>query len=90
MSVKGKSQSVDLFTARRSITKAETEAWAAHASGLELFYKRDFEKAADRFAEVRSILPGDEISQVFFDRCRYFLHNPPPVNWNGAVVVKEK
>jgi class 3 adenylate cyclase/HAMP domain-containing protein len=90
VSVKGKSQSVDLFTARRSLTKAETEAWAAHASGLELFYKRDFEKAADRFAEVRSILPGDEISQVFFDRCRYLLHHPPPVNWNGVVVLKEK
>ncbi len=90
VSVKGKSQSVDVFTARRSLTKAETEAWAVHASGLELFYKWDFEKAADCFAQVRSILPGDEVAQIFFDRCRYLLHHPPPVNWNGVVVVKEK
>jgi adenylate cyclase len=90
VSVKGKSQSVDLYTARRALSKAEAEAWGIHASGLELFYKRDFEKAADSFAQVRSILPGDDTSQIFFDRCRYLLHHPPPVNWNGVVVLKEK
>jgi adenylate cyclase len=90
VSVKGKSQSVDLFTARRVLNKDEEEAWGIHASAIELFYRRDFEKAADLFSKVRVILPGDEISQIFFDRCRYLLHHPPPQNWNGVVVLKEK
>jgi adenylate cyclase len=90
VSVKGKSQSVDVYTARRSLSAPEQEAWEAHAKGLELFYKKDFENAADMFAEVRRILPHDEISQVFFERCRYFIHHPPPANWNGVVILKEK
>ena len=90
VSVKGKSQSVDIFTARKALNKDEEEAWGIHASAIELFYRRDFEKAADLFSKVRAILPGDEISQIFFDRCRYLLHHPPPENWNGVVVLKEK
>jgi len=90
VSVKGKSQSVDLFTARKALNKDDEEAWGIHASAIELFYRRDFEKAADLFSKVRAILPRDEISQIFFDRCRYLLHHPPPENWNGVVVLKEK
>lgn len=90
VSVKGKSQSVDVYTARPSVSPAEREGWEAHARGLDLFYHKEFEKAADLFTQVRSILPGDEISQMFFERCRYLIHHPPPANWNGVVIQKEK
>jgi len=90
VSVKGKSQSVEVYTARPSLRPAEQEAWEVHTRALELFYRKDFEKAADLFTQVRTILPGDEISHVFFERCRYFIHHPPPAQWNGVVILKEK
>jgi hypothetical protein len=40
--------------------------------------------------QARTILPGDEISQLFFERCRHFIHHPPPAQCNGVVILKEK
>jgi class 3 adenylate cyclase/HAMP domain-containing protein len=90
VAVKGKRQPVDIYTARPSLTPAEKEAWEVHARALELYFGMEFEKAADLFSRVRAILPHDELSQVFFERCRLLIHNPPGQGWNGTVVIREK
>ncbi len=88
--VKGKDQPVDIYTARASLTPAEKEAWDVHARALEQYFGMDFEGAADLFSQVRAILPHDELSQVFFERCRQLIHNPPGKGWNGTVLIREK
>jgi adenylate cyclase len=90
VAVKGKRQPVEVYTARSALTPAEKEAWDVHARALELYFKMDFEKAADLFSQVRTILPADELSQVFFERCRQLIHKPPRPDWNGTVVIREK
>ncbi len=90
VSVKGKNLSVEVYTARASISPREKEAWEMHDRALGLYFKSEFEKAADLFTQVRSLLPGDELSQLFFERCRKLVHRPPPANWNGTVVLREK
>ena len=90
VAVKGKSNWVDIFTARRLLGKDEQEGWRLYALGLELYYKRRFAQAANLFGQVGKVLPGDETAARFIERCRLFLANPPEPDWNGVSVISEK
>ena len=90
VAVKGKSNWVDIFTARRLLDKDQQEAWRLHALGLDLYYKRKFEQAAACFSQVRKVLPGDESAARFIERCRLYTAEPPGPEWDGVVVISEK
>jgi len=51
---------------------------------------RRFQEAAETFARVQSILPGDGAASVLEMRCRTYVASPPPENWTGAHVATEK
>ncbi len=36
------------------------------------------------------IVPSDQPSKIFIDRCRYYNDNPPPENWNGVWIMEDK
>ncbi len=91
VAVKGKKQGVGIYTARRKLNDAEAEAWALHNGAMEMFYPgRDFQGAAERFHQVRNILPQDHAAELLEGRCREFLRNPPPKDWDGVTVMEHK
>jgi class 3 adenylate cyclase len=91
VAVKGKSQGVKIYTARRQLADAEAEAWAMHNEAMEMYYPgRDFQAAAERFQQVQRILPQDYAAQLLESRCREFLQNPPPKDWDGVTVMEHK
>ncbi len=90
VAVKGTTKGVDIFTARRQLSGQEEDAWRIHAAGLELYYKRQFQKAAEAFSDVRKILAGDETAGRFLERCKFLSANPPLEEWTGVVVISEK
>ena len=47
-------------------------------------------KAAKYFRQVSKLLPGDEVSAMYFDRCKSYLNSPPPANWKGIHFLTEK
>jgi len=64
---------------------------------LELFnegrknYKlMKFDVAKDLFAKALSVDPEDGPSKEYFDRCKRYLQNPPPEDWDGVSVMKTK
>ena len=64
---------------------------------LELFnegrknYKlMKFEAAKDLFAKALNVDPEDGPSKVYFARCKHYLQNPPPDDWDGVFVMKTK
>jgi len=64
---------------------------------LELFnegrknYKlMKFEVAKDLFAKALNVDPEDGPSKVYFARCKHYLQNPPPEDWDGVFVMKTK
>jgi hypothetical protein len=64
---------------------------------LELFnegrknYKlMKFEAAKDLFAKALSVDPEDGPSKVYFARCKHYMQNPPPEDWDGVFVMKTK
>jgi adenylate cyclase len=88
--VKGKTSGVGIYTAKQTLSAKEEEAWAASERGMKAFFGRDFASAEALFARVGSLLPGDEPAALLAERCAAFLREPPPADWTGAVVMKEK
>jgi adenylate cyclase len=85
IAVRGSEKGVSVWTARRALSETERKAWALHEHGFQLYLTRDFGRAVSFFSEVQALLPDDEPSRMFIERCRRFSKNPPPPGWNGVV-----
>ena len=57
---------------------------------MAAYFKGAFDRAAVMFSEVQQILPDDYPSQLMAERCAAYRSDPPPANWNGVEVMKEK
>ena len=54
----------------------------------ELYRGRRFEKALEIYSRLAK--EGDGPSEVFEGRCRQFIAEPPPSDWNGVWVMLRK
>jgi class 3 adenylate cyclase len=90
VAVKGKSQGVRIYTVKRNLSPQEENAWALHEQGMDCYYRRQFREAAEKFREVVTIIPGDTNARNLFGRCKVYLTNPPPPDWNGVEVMQTK
>jgi adenylate cyclase len=55
---------------------------AQYERGLELVRSRDFELAARYFEAALELDPEDGPSALYAERCRDYLINPPPADWD--------
>jgi adenylate cyclase len=62
----------------------------AYESGLDCYQRRDWPNAIEHFGRSLEILPTDQPSQIFIDRCCFYAENAPPENWNGVWIMEEK
>jgi adenylate cyclase len=90
VTVKGKSEGVKIFHPCRQIDKTQAKGWKLHHLGMDLYYQREFEKAAKYFTYARELLPDDPILSIYLARCRNYLKSPPPPSWQGVSVLSEK
>jgi class 3 adenylate cyclase/HAMP domain-containing protein len=90
VAVKGKSQGVRIYTVKRNLNETEERAWALHNQGMELYHRRGFREAAEKFREVVSLLPDDFNARILFNRCAACIKDPPPAEWNGVEVMQSK
>ncbi|RKY58081.1 MAG: hypothetical protein DRP95_06300 [Candidatus Latescibacterota bacterium] len=58
--------------------------------GLKLYQERRWEEAIPCFQEALRINPEDGPSLTFLRRCRAFLLNPPPEDWDGVFELETK
>jgi adenylate cyclase len=92
--VKGKSQptlayeSLDHYEAERYPNL--TGMIGAYEAGLICYQRRAWTDALGHFGKALELVPSDRPSQIFIDRCRYYLDNPPPEDWNGVWIMDEK
>jgi adenylate cyclase len=92
--VKGKTQPVGVYEILDYHTD-ETfpylmEALNQFKFGLAEYRARRFEKAAGVFTEVLKLHPTDKPSALYAERCRHFIANPPPDDWNGVWIMHDK
>jgi class 3 adenylate cyclase/HAMP domain-containing protein len=90
VAVKGKSLGVNIYTVERKPDEAKEKAWAVHNQGMELYYRRSFREAADKFREVIGMLPDDFNARILFNRCAAYIKDPPPAEWNGVEIMQSK
>jgi class 3 adenylate cyclase/HAMP domain-containing protein len=88
--VKGKSSGAGIYTAKRTLTDEEEKAWQASEEGMNLYFARDFPGAVARYRSVLDVLPDDVPAALLLQRCTDFIKTPPPADWTGAAVMKEK
>jgi adenylate cyclase len=59
-------------------------------SGLNLYRGRKFAEAITEFEKVMQVVKDDKPSHIFIQRCKIFLTDPPPENWNGVYEMRTK
>jgi len=87
--VKGKTQGTRIFYPKKQTNKAETKGWKLHHMGMNLYYKREFDKALKYFVYAREFLPDDPILPIYLNRCKNFVKTPPPADWQGYSILSE-
>jgi class 3 adenylate cyclase/HAMP domain-containing protein len=90
IAVKGKSEGVNVYTARSMLGPEESKAWGLHAKAVDIYYKRDFSAAAELFREVHELLPDDYPASIYLERAKDYERTPPPSDWDGVEVLTEK
>ncbi len=94
VAVKGKAQAVlvhELLGERGQVAEAQLRAIELHREALDLYRARNFSAAGMRFLEVFVALGrSDAASRKLAERCKEFMNEPPPEEWNGSYAMMEK
>ncbi len=90
VAVKGKTKGVRIFTAKARLSDAESLAWPLHNEGMELYFDRRFDEAAQKFRAALGHLPQDWSASTLLARCQDYQKDPPPADWDGVEIMKTK
>ena len=93
VAVKGKNTEVrihELIAEKDDATK-DTLAFASLCEeGVSLYLRREWAKAKACFLSALEMKPGDKVSQILCERCAVYEQTPPPLDWRGVTVMREK
>ncbi len=72
------------------ITEGKKRVLELFAQGRKFYKLSKFKDAETLFAKALETDPGDGPSKVYLARCRQYLEDPPPADWDGVFVMKTK
>ncbi len=72
------------------ITDEKQQVLDLFTQGRKQYKLMQFDKAKDYFARALKIDPEDGPSKVYYARCKHYIDNPPPEDWDGVFVMKTK
>jgi adenylate cyclase len=92
--VKGKTQPVAIYEILDYHTD-ETypnliDALGHFHNALTKYRQRKWQDATRLLNEVLALNPNDKPAQLYIERCRYFIDNPPGDDWDGVWVMESK
>ena len=96
VAVKGKSKGVKVYELLARATGVPAEdadrRWLAEISELTLadYVARDFAKASAGWARILESRPGDLPAARMKERADAYEAEPPPADWTGVTIAKEK
>ena len=91
--VVGRSTPVQLYNIMgftSEMPSSEKEKIDIFHAGLDKYLERNFVEAGKLFLQANSIEGGDPTSLVFADRCKNFIQNGVPENWDGVINMTSK
>ncbi len=93
VAVKGRREGVRIYELRglsEEIDDQERRFEELCEQALDAYLARDFEQAMSSWQQASDLVGGDRACQVMMDRCREFVRQPPPQDWNGVYVARSK
>jgi tetratricopeptide (TPR) repeat protein len=72
------------------ISEAKRRVLELFAEGRRHYKLMNFEDALSSFERALEVDPEDGPSRVYAERCRYYIENPPPEDWDGVFVMQTK
>ena len=72
------------------ITEQKLAVLDLFAQGRRSYKLMDFEEARKSFAKALELDPTDGPSKIYYARCKHYIENPPPEDWDGVFVMKTK
>ena len=72
------------------ITDEKKQVLELFNEGRKLYKLMQFDQAKTCFARALKIDPEDGPSRVYFSRCKHYVENPPPEDWDGVFVMTTK
>ena len=72
------------------ITEEKKQILDLFAEGRKYYKLMQFAKAKDSFGKALELDPEDGPSKVYFLRCKHYIENPPPDDWDGVFVMTTK
>lgn len=90
--VKGKQKPIVIYelVSRKGGDPAKERFCSIFSSALALYRERRFSEAMDSFGSALKEEPDDGPSSVYMERCRGYLTDPPPEDWDGVYAAKTK
>lgn len=79
-----------LETYPRSIRADLNRVRDAYQRGLRNYRQRNWREARSLFENVLDRYPRDVPSQLYINRCDYYLDKPPPEEWDGVWILEKK
>ncbi len=72
------------------ISQEKKQVLEHFAEGRKLYKLMKFEEARLAFARALKVDPEDGPSRVYYARCKQYIEEPPPEDWDGVWVMKTK
>jgi len=91
--VKGKTQPTRLFELvglPGLVPEAQMQFLHVCQEASERYFHSDFKAALARLEEAIVLCPEDQPSRILRDRCRQYLQQPPPPDWDGVTTLRSK
>lgn len=89
--VKGKTKPIEVYTVPDDPRPGPLPWLARYHEALELYRHQEFSEASAIFREViKSLGYDDSLCEIYQKRCEDYLLHPPPKDWNGVYLLKEK
>jgi len=79
----------ELLSQKGKINKKQRDFIKLYEAGLELYFKKKWKLAIKSFQAALKIM-DDNASNVFIIRCKEFLKDPPPKDWDGVWEMETK
>ena len=80
----------ELIDRKGQLQEVKLEVLKLYEEGLKMYRKREWQMAIDMFQEALNKDPLDGPSLTYIERCKGYVQNPPPENWDGVFVLTTK
>ena len=72
------------------ITEEKRKVIDLFNQGRRLYKTMNFGEALKFFGEALKVDQSDGPSKVYYLRCKFYIDNPPPDDWDGVFVMTTK